>query len=77
MKPTQSQISTYMDVVQAIADAIRELGSAPSGHLYASVMGVIGLETYEHIIDLLVSAEFVRRDSDHLLVWVGKTKEGE
>lgn len=71
MKPTPEQISSYMNVVEAITEAIRTAGEIPSGHLYSVACGLIRLETYQRIIDLLVSAELVERRG-HLLKWIGK-----
>lgn len=55
----------------ALAECIRDLGSVPSGHLYACVMGYMSLETYEALIGILVDAGKVRRHPSHLLEWVG------
>lgn len=65
MKSTKAAL----EVTMLIADAIRELGSVPSGHLYASVMGHLDLETYNKVIEVLVSAGVVKVES-HLLTWV-------
>ena len=54
-----------------VGDAIRELGSVPSGHLYARLMGHLSLEEFNEIISTLVRAGLVRRDANHLLVWAG------
>ena len=58
-------------VVGAIADAIRELGSVPSGHLYARLMGHMSLATYHTIISNIASTGLIRVDGNHLLVWSG------
>lgn len=55
----------------AIADCIRRLGSVPSGHLYARLMGHMSLETYEALIGILIEAGKVKRHPSHLLVWIG------
>lgn len=54
----------------AIAEAIQTLGEIPSGVLYARLMGYMSYMTYERIIDVLVSANVVRRQS-HVLIWIG------
>lgn len=60
-----------LDIITAIAEAIRDIGSVPSGHLYATVMGHMSLQTYESIINMLVRSNLVRRDGNHLLTWIG------
>lgn len=58
----------------AIGEAIREVGEVPSGHLYAMLMGKIGLSAYQSIIGSLVRAGLVKQRADHMLVWVGPLK---
>ena len=60
-----------VQVVGAIADAIRELGSVPSGHLYARLMGHVSLATYQTIISNIANTGLIRVDGNHLLVWTG------
>jgi hypothetical protein len=71
---TTSQSLTFFGagvrILYAVADAIRELGSVPSGVLYAQLMGKIDLQTYERIIDLLKGAGLVK-ESSHELIWIG------
>lgn len=66
-------------VVQAIAavgEAIRELGSVPSGHLYANLSDMMSLNTYNGIIGALVAAKYVKL-SGHELTWIGEVKTCE
>lgn len=67
----ESQAQAVAGAVLAIAECIRSLGSVPSGHLYARLMGHMSLETYEGVIGLLIEAGKVKRHSNHLLEWVG------
>lgn len=60
-----------LQAVAAIADTIKELGSVRSGRLYATCMSIMTLTAYERLIDLLVEIGQVRRDSGHMLIWVG------
>jgi hypothetical protein len=60
-----------LNAVKALADAIRELVSVPSGHLYASIMGSVDLATYQAIIDILKRADLVSEDGSNMLRWVG------
>lgn len=57
-------------VVAVLAETIRELGSVPSGHLYAQVMSHMSLDTYNSAIGVLKSADLVK-ESNHLLTWIG------
>jgi hypothetical protein len=54
----------------AIAEAIRTVGSVPSGHLYAQVMSRISLDSYQAIIRMLKGAGLVR-ESCNELTWIG------
>ena len=56
-----------------IGSAIKDLGTVPSGHVYAAVMGSISINLYNQIIDKLIEAKLVRRDPSHLLTWIGPT----
>ena len=58
-------------LVMALVEAIRELGSVPSGHLYARVMGHLTLEQYTQIVETLKQAGLVREERSHLLRWIG------
>ena len=68
MPVTKEQVVAGIQVVKALADAIKELGSVPSGHLYASVMGRLSLSQYEQCIGILTRAGIVRKSGD-LLIW--------
>lgn len=57
-------------VAVAIGEAIRELGSVPSGFLYARLMSLLSLDQYQAAIDVLVAAKLVT-NSGHLLTWKG------
>jgi hypothetical protein len=70
MNATAQQAKAMIAAVQAIADCIRELGSVPSGHLYARVMSHVSLEAYNQIIRILKDAGVVT-ESAHLLTWTG------
>lgn len=66
-----NQEKAALQVVLAVGEAIKDLGSVPSGHLYARLMGHMSLETYNKVIALLVKTGAVKEES-HLLTWVGK-----
>ena len=63
------EIKAGVEVLRAVADAIRELKQVPSGHLYARLMGYMDLAAYERIIGVLKNAGLVREEN-HLLIWV-------
>lgn len=65
------QQKATLNAVKALADCIRELGSVPSGHLYATVMEYMSLEQYQAFVDALKGADLVREEPSHLLVWIG------
>ena len=50
---TKQEIEATLQTVKAIAEAIRDLGTVPSGHLYARVMGFMSLDQYNQIIGIL------------------------
>ena len=70
-----SEIKAGLEVIKAIAEAIREAKSIPSGTLYAVLMGKLSLEQYEKIISILINAGLVT-ESGHVLTWAdnGGTK---
>lgn len=63
------QTKAAINAIAAVAEAIRALGTVPSGHLYAQVMGHLSLESFEGIIRTLVRAGLVRESSNEL-TWV-------
>jgi hypothetical protein len=67
---TPQQITAAIMKVKAVADAIRELGQVPSGHLFAQLSSALDITEYEAIIRTLKNAGLVS-ESAHLLRWVG------
>lgn len=68
---TPNDVKAALGILRAVADAIRELGEVPSGHLYAHLMSKLSLEQYEQVIGVLKQAGLIT-ESNHLLTWVGK-----
>lgn len=68
--PTQNQVKAAMLATIAVAEAIRELGRVPSGHLYAQVCSKLDLAGYEAIIRTLINAGIVKQQQ-HELIWIG------
>lgn len=58
----------------ALAEAIQDLGSVPSGELFVRVNAFLDIHQYNAAIDVLVTGGLVRRESTHLLVWIGPPK---
>lgn len=56
--------------VGTMAEAIRELKSIPSGHLYAVVMEQMNLQQFQVIISILKRAGLVSEAND-VLTWIG------
>ena len=67
---TKQMIGAELNLIRIVADAIREIGSVPSGQLYAYLMGHMSLSQYQSIIGTLKKAELVR-ESNNVLVWIG------
>lgn len=60
-------------VATILAEAIRDLGRVPSGHLYARVMGHLSMEAYNSAISILKMSDLVEERS-HELIWIGPPK---
>jgi len=69
---SKKQAIAAIQITLAVGDAIKALGSVPSGHLYASLIDRMSLETYEKIIGILKNTGLVK-ESNHLLTWIGPT----
>ena len=70
MRTTKEQVGGAIQVIAAIANAIRELGRVPSGELYARVMGQVSLEQYDRILGILKGAELIEV-KNHEITWIG------
>ena len=64
-----AELKAAVGILTAVADAIRELGEVPSGHLYAHLISKLSLEQYEQVIATLKQAGLIT-ESNHLLKWV-------
>lgn len=73
MPTTKEQVAASIMAVKAVTESIRELKRVPSGVLYAQVMGVMDLATYERIIETLKRVGLVH-ESAHVLEWSGPTE---
>lgn len=68
---TRDEIRMATEIVFLIRDAIRDVGSIPSGHLYAQLMPYMSLGLYMQIIKLLKDSGVIREEN-HLLIYVGR-----
>jgi hypothetical protein len=68
--PTKAQAEAALQILVALAEAIRDLGTVPAGHLYAQVMGQLDLPSFDAAIGQLIGAGLIERDG-HLLKWKG------
>ena len=71
---TKEQVRSAVQFVCVLAEAIREAGEIPAGHLYAMVMSRCDLSTFESFLSRLYGANLVERRGD-VLVWIGPTME--
>ena len=69
MTLTKTEVAA-ISVTVAIGQTIKELGSIPSGHLYARLMGKMSLENYNVIINTLKKIGAVKEEN-HLLTYIG------
>jgi hypothetical protein len=68
---TNTEVKAAFGILQAVAEAIRELGEVPSGHLYANLMSKLTLAQFEQVLGVLKGAGLVRESNAHLLTWIG------
>lgn len=67
---TASEAKAALDTVLAISEALRALGTVPSGEFYARILGSVSFENYVAAIALLKRAGLVS-ESAHVLAWTG------
>lgn len=67
----EEKMQAAVQIMKAVAEAIREAGSIPSGHLYAQLMGKMSLGSYEKMIDAMRRMGVIKVE-DHLITYVGK-----
>ncbi len=66
-----TQTHAALECIKALADAIKSLGSVPSGHLYAGLMGKLSLDQYNQMIGILTRSGLVELTPSHVLNWKG------
>ena len=50
---TNTEVKAAFGILQAVAEAIREPGEVPSGHLYANLMSKLSLAQFEQVLGVL------------------------
>ena len=75
MSITHEQKRAAFEVILAVAECLRALGSVPSGVFYARLMGMPGMSgttaaQFGQLVGTLKGAGLVE-EQDHLLTWVG------
>ena len=68
---TNTEVKAAFGIVQAVAEAIRELCEVPSGHLYANLMSKLSLAQFEQVLGIRKGAGLVLESNAHLLTWIG------
>ncbi len=66
-----TQTHAALECIKALADAIKSLGSVPSGTLYAGLMGKLSLDQYNAMIGILTKSGLVHLSTSHVLTWKG------
>jgi hypothetical protein len=71
--PYGTEKQRVLAIVQVVGETIKEFGpnGVPLGHLYAHLMGVISYNTFQAMIDAMVTAKVVKV-SNNVITWVGK-----
>jgi hypothetical protein len=67
---SREQIVAAIKVTLAIAETIKELGSVPSGELYALLCGKMSLNQYQIIIGNIERAGMITV-KNNLITWIG------
>ena len=67
---TAAQAKAATSILFAVAETIRELGSVPSGHLYARLMDRMTHSAYQEMIDVLTRAGVVEV-KNFMVTWKG------
>jgi hypothetical protein len=68
----EQKIKAAVEIMKAVAGAIKDLGTIPSGHLYAQLMGKMSLDSYEKMLSALQRMGIVSVDGNHLVTYIGK-----
>lgn len=73
----QEKISAALDVMRAVADAIKEAKRIPSGHLFAMLMEHgCSIEQFQTIVNTLKSTGLIS-EQNYELIWNLKEAQNE
>ena len=70
MEMKKIQARAAIELIKTVADAIKEVGRIPSGHLYAAMMNTLSLEQYNDLIALLKRTNLIE-EANNELIWRG------
>jgi hypothetical protein len=68
----EQKMKAAVEIMKAVAGAIKDLGTIPSGHLYAQLMGKMSFDSYEKMLGALQRMGIISVDGNHLVTYVGK-----
>jgi len=68
----EQKMKAAVEIMKAVASAVKDLGSIPSGHLYAQLMGRMSLDSYEKMTGVLQRMGIISIDRNHLVTYTGK-----
>ena len=68
-KDAALKIHAALQIIQALAEAIRELKQVPAGVLYSQVIDKVSLNDFNAAINTLKGSGLVT-EQNHLLIWV-------
>ncbi len=72
--PTTAELNAALLATLAVAEAIRAVGSVPSGTIYATIMSRVSLDGFQSMIHQLKNAGLVS-EAGHMLTWTGPALE--
>jgi hypothetical protein len=68
---TPAEVKAALNIMLAVADAVRDAGRLPLGSLYATLSGhIASMSAFESLVRQLTNTGVVRREGNEL-VWVG------
>ena len=68
---TEQKTRAYVEIIAAVLDTVRKLGSTPHGHMYAHLMGHLSLDQLNAILRIGADAGLLRVDGSHMIHWTG------
>ena len=58
---TKNELASGLQVLIAVADAIKESGQIPAGHLYAAIMSKVDFQGFTSIVNTLCNSGVIRK----------------